>query len=191
MRNLFSLLLVLVLCSFASAQVNFWLTDSSGTAQNITAAPGSIITLKMWFNNIYDPENPVPNSDVMSFDLVTTAHYGAQMLSGAITAGNRMGYLDSVVITSGTSIELKGGRDDAGSLTEGISPPLATITVQLADFTGIEMLEFYDNGSYAPNGDFLMTSSWGLIVHQQVIPEPATIGLLGLGAIGLLRRRRA
>ena len=126
MKRLFCLLAVLFLCGSASAQLNFWLTDTAGNAKDITAAPGSTITLIAWFNNIYDPENPVPNSDLMSFDLVALSHYGAQITGGSITAGNRQSYLDSVAITSGNhQIELMGGRSDGGSLTEGMSPSLA------------------------------------------------------------------
>jgi hypothetical protein len=157
-KKLFSLLLVLVLCGFASAQVSFWASDSSGTTYDITA--GSIITLSIWHNNVIPDGWDVGGATVHKFDLGVKMHYGATIVGGVITAGNRVNGYDSVTMPGiyGSDIELKGGCD-VGALMAGISPALATITVQLADFEDIEMLELFDVESYSPDfANPLMTS---------------------------------
>jgi hypothetical protein len=189
MKKLFSLMLVLAFCGLASAEVNFWVSDTTG-ATTITATAGSVITLEAWYNDIYDPM--VPSSDVGSVDLGLGKSGGGTILGSTVTAGNRT-YGYSTALKDGSFFaEYMIGNANNGALTAGLNPALVTITFQCGSTPGTEGLWVSDMASYAPGAsgdDTLMTDSWSMTINVAPVPEPATIALLAIGGL-LLRKKK-
>ena len=117
-----------------------------------------------------------------SWDLATpaieTTIYGSnQMLNKG----------DILTLVSGTSMDVSlttfgldlAGYTGAGILAFGTSGGFSKASLH----TGARYLEVYDSG-----GNLMGTAS---VIYKYEVPEPATICMLGLGVLGLLKKRRA
>jgi hypothetical protein len=88
-----------------------------------------------------------------------------------------------VAETSGT-FSLSSGNILIGANTAG-SPNSSDVAALASQYLA-------NVGSYTPaNLTYLTNSTYQNVVTWQVIPEPSTVGLLGLSALVLIRRRRA
>ena len=97
-------------------------------------------------------------------------------------------YFDILVSDAlGTNVPLDlDVRSTTGSNPRDIASGFVTFT---ADGISDVMITFQDNGLYTRSGSVVPLS--GFELHGAVlIPEPATLSLLGLGLLGALRRRR-
>jgi len=175
MKKLFSVMLVLALCGFASAAVDIYLTDATG-ASEITLFPSDYIELLVWYAG--DP--------ITSFDLEALAEGPGTILGGTITAGNRNTNLDWVAMPGGVyEYDIELSATQTSPLTAGVNPPLARILFH-CDGIGDVTVGLYDIATLDAAFGVIAPNMHGMIIHQ--IPEPATIALLCLG--GLLIRKK-
>ncbi len=102
------------------------------------------------------------------------------------------GTLEVVLDATGIStIDASGGMELAGTLTvtlaDGFTPAPGTYDLIVAQGARTGQFQFTN----FPSGDYSVSYPTGSeIVRLTVVPEPATMGLLALGGLGLLRRRR-
>ncbi|MFQ5473031.1 MAG: PEP-CTERM sorting domain-containing protein [Dehalococcoidia bacterium] len=202
-RALLVTLLVLSTASIATAADNMWFT--SGGA----GAPGTALVLT----------GPGPHLVEVNITFSSPGAGWAMTLFGAAgqsaagfnyAPGNALGYTADQLDTgaAGSLMSDVGGIDNTG---QGGSGVVFTFELSgLGDVTGDfgATAQAYGNGyawygfvgpnpiSYGiagyvgPAGTPDQTPGWGSLPVISVIPEPATIALLGLGAVALIRRRR-
>ena len=161
-----SVILVLALASFANATLSWTVVDQD--AGNIELGDIVLITVSSdatgdWDYGIYVT---TPTAAVLQNP---TKLQGA---GNAYSATSYGGYVGHDYHSGG------GGQKAAGwSTVQFLSNTADTYTVNLYDYT-----------TYG--GDYVNPGTAALSVSLDVVPEPATIALLGLGGMFLLRRRR-
>jgi hypothetical protein len=184
MKKLFSVLLVLALCGFASATVNIYITDAQGRNE-ITTMVSDTTTLYVWYTGVSE----IDGSLVQTFGLEADVAGPGTILGGAITAVGRNTAYDSVGMPGilGGDIELAGGRDDNGALSAGLANPLATVLYH-QEGLGSVLVGLADVMTYDQQWNQIFPIYHGMLIQE--IPEPATLSLLALGGLTLLGRRR-
>ena len=91
--------------------------------------------------------------------------------------------------TGGDALTYVSGHDY--TLTAGASGPIGAVTLQDGDVVGINMWA----KTYGTSGDEWLSANGGnynayFTVGATPVPEPATMGLLGLGALAMVIRRK-
>ena len=82
-----------------------------------------------------------------------------------------------------------------GNLGTLAAEPAWQVTHSLATGITVKSIRFLTNGSGAAAGgarhdEIRLATDWASAVDGLVVPEPATMTLLGLGAVAAMRRRR-
>jgi hypothetical protein len=186
MKKLFSVMLVLALCGFASAVVNIYITDTTG-ASEIMVGTSDTIELLVWYTGESEIEG---GGDIQTFDFSVTANGPGTILGGAITATARDIAYDMIFQPARdevADIEIMGGRDDNGAVLAGLGNPLATVSYH-QDGMGDVLIGLADVYTFDQQWNLIVPVYHGMIIHD--VPEPATLSLLTLGGLALLRRRK-
>ncbi len=182
MKKLFTLLLILYMASLAGA-TTISLTDENTT---ITATPGSTVTLTISSN-----ADGVNNLGLLSMDVIITVN-GGDIITDALHLAIAASYgwdpaFSAPPIGLGTaSVEICAGSVD---FVNGNLFPIIGF-VDLAYTGGTQVVSIALGDSCNPSYDIMYQKpivSTGVVT---IVPEPATLVLLGLGALTILRRRK-
>lgn len=164
-------------------------TSQFGPAVTFSTAPSSTVAYVSSFTQV--PSGPSASGNFLVVNSVPFSTPPAGTLTitfnGWVLASSLSVYLkDSEWATASTSVDLK---NSGGSILQSWTLGQLEETHLFTGSGQVHSMVFTDIGS---DGFALDTLSYGTITSDQVVPEPATMGLLGAGlvAIGLLRRRR-
>jgi len=177
-----------------------WGRDINNSDQTIVGSKVDTADAALW---VYDPGQP-PEEQYRGETILDKTGYGAATAYGINDNGDVVGFVDSdaALWSSGsydsvTVLDSLGGTSvaydiNAAGLIVGSSNGKAVVWDQTgtvydldAMFPGVTLTEavaINDDGNIAANGDS---------AYLILIPEPVTIGLLAMGSLALIRRRRA
>jgi hypothetical protein len=162
MKKLLAVLIVLGLCGTASATLSF--IDGGKT---IITPPGGVVHL-----------NIVTNSPLYFLDVIAGID-GEAIITGAMHISDCVNYgWDPTLSFDPVGLGTKEVELGAGALTANVGPEVAYIQVTYG--SGVVVVSGCDASYWppVPFPDFVT-----------IIPEPATLLLLGLGAVLLIRKR--
>jgi len=145
----------------------------------VAAVFGAALSAHAWIINVvgtYDTNTGIINSTVMEYSslpqLNTTFSYGVAL--GPSSFGLS-------VVNGASSLSLTGVG--TGTFNGGTTSTAGNWTGSHVNLP-IQDLGTY-SGSYDGEGNFAFT-----VVGQKAVPEPASMAVLGLGLVGIVRRRR-
>lgn len=189
MRNLLFLLLVLGMATAANATLQISVNgDLNPPDTQIVVGPSETLTLDVW------TDEDIPSDTFIYWALVTSVE------EASISGGHAIPPLDDPALYSNTiydgAVGALGYPNPQG--TEGVGGTVAAYspTILPAGTVIFDGIEFHCNLENVDT-DVILTLTEDfvdfqildrVIVHQT--PEPMTLGLLGLGGLGLIRRRR-
>ncbi|MFW6062016.1 MAG: PEP-CTERM sorting domain-containing protein [Planctomycetota bacterium] len=165
--------------------------DATFLATATSYSGKDLTTLAEWLGDDAESIHPAEGADL-------TLSYSAAHLYGLLAITND---LDQDSSADGIQVTFSGYDDDGGRLivdnaeiwrnSEYNAEPEDTVT-----FLGGEGLYDFDyvyyNNNYQDQGDAtfeIQINGQDIASSQLFVPEPATIGILGLGGLALLRRR--
>jgi len=175
MKKLFAVLMVLCICGAASA-VPVISLDGEGTT--IVAVPG-VVTIEI-----------LTDAGLMGLDALVTVT-GGDLITGAMSSADAASYGWDAVSFPIDPLDVGTATVEVGGATFGSAGPGAVGYVEITYTGGTQIVSIAAGATFGGNLDSSgMPTPVMSTLAVEIIPEPMTIALLGLGSLFLLRRRK-
>ena len=151
-----------------------WLAAARNTANGFIIHPSAGSTT--WSAYVYDSTAPLGYNSIGAHDAVDIGQWHLYALSYDAANGIARMYFDGQMVAERTGMSLV--RDATGP---------TWVYVGKDDFTGRYGYGMVDEFALYP---YALSNEQALAHYHKLVPEPTTLTLAGLGALGLLARRR-